>query len=254
MSYILDALRRADAERERGAVPGIHAQPVPAVSSDPAGRRGGVPVAWVAAGGAALVAAALAWQLMRDRSPAAPGPVAVAPAPAPTAAPAPAVTPPPMPSPTPQRTAPVQAAPAAEPAPIRREAAPARRTPPAAAPDPARTPPQPRPAPRPDAMAAAPPPAMPAAPASPAPRTAAAPAATGRIHKPDELPPDVRGRLPQLSIGGSRFSADPSKRFLIVNGQLLREKEAVTPDVTLEEIRLRGAVLRIGDWRYAISY
>jgi general secretion pathway protein B len=27
MSYILDALRRADAERERGAVPGLHAQP-----------------------------------------------------------------------------------------------------------------------------------------------------------------------------------------------------------------------------------
>jgi general secretion pathway protein B len=102
-------------------------------------------------------------------------------------------------------------------------------------------------------MAAVAPPAMPV-PAAPAPRNAAAPATTGRIHKPDELPPDVRGRLPQLSIGGSRFSADPAKRFLIVNGQLLREKEAVTPDVTLEEIRLRGAVLRIGDWRYAISY
>ena len=28
MSYILDALRRADAERERGTVPGIHAQPI----------------------------------------------------------------------------------------------------------------------------------------------------------------------------------------------------------------------------------
>ena len=29
MSYILDALRRADAERSRGAVPGLHAQGVP---------------------------------------------------------------------------------------------------------------------------------------------------------------------------------------------------------------------------------
>ena len=28
MSYILDALKRADAERERGAVPGLHARPV----------------------------------------------------------------------------------------------------------------------------------------------------------------------------------------------------------------------------------
>ncbi len=29
MSYILDALKRADSERERGIVPGLHAQPVP---------------------------------------------------------------------------------------------------------------------------------------------------------------------------------------------------------------------------------
>ena len=40
MSYILDALRRADAERERGAVPGLHAQPVPPVSADAAGSGG----------------------------------------------------------------------------------------------------------------------------------------------------------------------------------------------------------------------
>ena len=33
MSYILDALRRADAERERGNVPGLHAQPMPAVTA-----------------------------------------------------------------------------------------------------------------------------------------------------------------------------------------------------------------------------
>ena len=29
MSYILDALKRADAERGRGTVPGLHAQPLP---------------------------------------------------------------------------------------------------------------------------------------------------------------------------------------------------------------------------------
>ena len=36
MSYILDALRRADneRERERGAVPGLHAQPVAQISTD----------------------------------------------------------------------------------------------------------------------------------------------------------------------------------------------------------------------------
>ena len=37
MSYILDALQRADAERERGTVPGLHAQPLGA----PERRRDG---------------------------------------------------------------------------------------------------------------------------------------------------------------------------------------------------------------------
>ena len=32
MSYILDALKRADAERERGTVPGLRAQTVPGVT------------------------------------------------------------------------------------------------------------------------------------------------------------------------------------------------------------------------------
>ena len=34
MSYILDALRRADAERERGAVPSLHAQQSSSLPSD----------------------------------------------------------------------------------------------------------------------------------------------------------------------------------------------------------------------------
>ena len=40
MSFILDALRKAEAERERGNVPSIHAQPVlPGVApSGPAGK------------------------------------------------------------------------------------------------------------------------------------------------------------------------------------------------------------------------
>ena len=60
MSYILDALRRADAERERGGVPGLHTQPTPTESDDDdAGTRarGLRPWHWVViglAGGLAL--------------------------------------------------------------------------------------------------------------------------------------------------------------------------------------------------------
>jgi general secretion pathway protein B len=38
MSYILDALKRADAERGRGQVPGLNAQPLGA-SPEPSGSR-----------------------------------------------------------------------------------------------------------------------------------------------------------------------------------------------------------------------
>ncbi|MEO7152322.1 MAG: hypothetical protein ABIX46_11525, partial [Burkholderiaceae bacterium] len=64
MSYILDALRRADAdrERERGAVPGLHAQPLaPAATLVPRPR------AAIATGALALLvtAAAVGWALWR---------------------------------------------------------------------------------------------------------------------------------------------------------------------------------------------
>ena len=228
MSYILDALRSADAERERGAVPGINAQPVPAVSSG-GGRATGrsLPVAWIAAGTAVVVAGVLAWQLgQRSAGPAPATPVAQASAPMPAPVPAPAAAVAPAPSPVPT------------PAP-----APARATPrlPTAAPSP-------RAEPAPRAVVRAPGPTPTPAPA------AARPPVDKRVFALHELPPDVRNRLPKLSIGGSRYSPDPAKRFLIVNGQMLKEKDAVTPEVTLEEIQLKAAVLRYQDYRYGITY
>ena len=42
MSYILDALKRAEAERERGQVPGLNAQPVPVAAASGSPRRLGL--------------------------------------------------------------------------------------------------------------------------------------------------------------------------------------------------------------------
>jgi general secretion pathway protein B len=109
MSYILDALRRADAERERGrgAVPGLHAQASPVGGAPLSPERGGPAAVWLVAAGAVGVAALAAggtWWALRPQAPA--GPVAVASAPASVPAPAavappaaPAVTPAPAPRP-----------------------------------------------------------------------------------------------------------------------------------------------------------
>ena len=63
MSYILDALKKADSERERGAVPGIHAQQVPhmAVAARPAGNL--KLVLWLIVGLLTVILGALAWRM-----------------------------------------------------------------------------------------------------------------------------------------------------------------------------------------------
>jgi len=96
MSYILDALRRAESERERGQVPGVHTQPAPGDAQAVAGQRQRV---WLLAAGAALALLLLGALAARW----------LAPAPAPAPMPAPLAPPvalaraaPPLPAPAPE--------------------------------------------------------------------------------------------------------------------------------------------------------
>ncbi|MEJ6023526.1 general secretion pathway protein GspB [Ramlibacter sp. PS4R-6] len=93
MSYILDALRKADAQRERDASRGIHAQPASLGTPSAAGapeRRGG----WVALAAAGMVVAAAAgWYFTRSEVP--PPVVTAPPAVVPSPPAAAAISPPP---------------------------------------------------------------------------------------------------------------------------------------------------------------
>ncbi len=122
MSYILEALKKAQAERQLGNAPTIHAVPVRAAPLAPAGARRRPLWIALAAVGLIAVVAALAW---RAKTPdVKPAVVVVAPAPAPVVAVAPppplAVVPPsaPVPKPVAVRPAP---APAPVPAPAPEE-------------------------------------------------------------------------------------------------------------------------------------
>lgn len=99
MSYILDALRKADAQRERDPARGIHAQGSAMAAAEPAAPRTRT---WLWAGLAVggVAAAVAAWQLM----------------PAPTPAPAPVVAAPPAPPPVPVPARPAPAPPPPAPA------------------------------------------------------------------------------------------------------------------------------------------
>jgi general secretion pathway protein B len=41
---------------------------------------------------------------------------------------------------------------------------------------------------------------------------------------------------------------------VVINGQLFREGDAISPDLTLETIRLKSAVIRYRGQRYVLDY
>lgn len=225
MSYVLEALKRADAQRERGAVPGLNAQPDGLPPLDDALLPDARPATrWAVLALAAAALLALLWWLMRDTpAPAsAPAPVAVPP---PAAAPAPAVPPPAVIAEAP--APPLRVVPKAPPAP-----APA---------------PSPAPAPVPPTQAAD------ATKAPPAPAPAASPAAAAtRVVALRDLPEATRRELPPLAVGGSMYSAQPSQRLVILNGQVFHEGGQLGPELVIEQIKPKGVVLRYKQQRFEL--
>jgi len=255
MSYILDALRKADAERARGMVPGIHAQPAfggPA----PVVRRRGSPARIAAVlAGVAVAGAAVGWFVLGDvgshlgsGAPAGvatpPATVAASPQPAPAVPPAVATSPTAAPTAAPPTAPPV----AANPAPAAAMAA-APAAPSASAPAPSRSP-RPRPAP---AVPADGRPTLAHAGANSAPPGSKGDA-DARVYALHELPEEVRRALPTLNVGGSMYSDAPRDRLLILNGMVMHEGDKIGPEVQLLQIRLKSAVLSFRGYRYEITY
>jgi general secretion pathway protein B len=278
MSYILDALRRADAERSRGVVPGLHAQSLPG-DAEPAARNYS-PLVWAAGAAGVLLAAGVAvllWAPWRV-APAPDARVALAPAPelAPTARDSPPVQPAQGELPPPQPGALDPGARPIEP-PMGRGNPPAMAAdarspqayPPPAAPHPTTRDARDTLADRAAAgrvatlqpRAVAPTPTATATPAQPpvehygAPVAAAsASAANTAVANINALPPDVRAQLPRLAVGGAIYSDTPSARMVILNGQVFHEGEKPAADTVLEQIRLKSAVLNFRGQRYEISF
>jgi general secretion pathway protein B len=264
MSYILEALRRAETERERKRrVPGLHAQPVAPPSPEEPGRRRSKAWLWVVVGVSAGVLLPLLWRSwtsepISEESAGAHGTVAgsvtpqggagtdARPADAPT-------TPEPPPANPPSAAAP--AAPERPPASRATHAAPkagaTAKTGPATPPDATTRTPN-----------AATPAASPAAPdgasarrtTTPAPPAAAASAPEPRLRSMAELPDELRRAVPPLAFGGSVYSETPAQRMVIFNGQVLREGDAVSDELVLEQIRARSAVMRLRGQRFEIAF
>ena len=222
MSYILDALKRADSERERGTVPGLHSQSATLHTAVTQSRAVAKPLVVVGAVLALLVLGVLGWRssgpgLVTTRS----GMPDIAASPAPAsqiaaAAPAMAVTP-----------AAVDTSGSVAPVPT-----------PAAVP---------APAPAPPASAITTRPAAPVV--SPRPVPVSRP-----VVNVNELSAQVRQTLPKVVISGSTYSDNRALRMLIVNGEVFREGERPAPDLQLEQIGSKSAVLNFKGLSYAVAY
>jgi general secretion pathway protein B len=257
MSYILEALKKAQAERQLGNAPTIHAPQAVPVAPAQAGTR----TRWLTGLGigALVVVAAGALLLMRRAPVAAP---AVATAVQTAQAPAAAAT---VPDTLAVSAPPVQSVPAPVSMPARAAAtAPANASATAAATaavTAAATASAPASA-APTAPAAARPVAVPSSGALPA----QAPVGAARAPAPvpaaadDSLPylqqlPDAQQRdIPRVGFGGYMYSANPADRLLIVDKVLRHEGEEVAPGLVLEKLLPRAAVMNYRGTRYRVAY
>jgi general secretion pathway protein B len=244
MSYILDALKKADQEREQGQVPGLHAhQTLNADGDAPAAAAGGLsPLVWAGIGVALTLAGVLTWL----RWPA-PGAAMSPAAQEQSALPSTEVN---SASTAPLRataTSPVVAAPAtsgdvalhveALPAEIRNGKA-----------APGMGPPNTRSGER-NAERRNPPTEPTSQDDAPAHQAKA-----GSTPKLADLPEAVRKDLPALNVGGAMHSPTPSQRMLVLNGQVFHEGDSPQPGLTLEEIRLKSAVLNFQGQRFELPF
>jgi general secretion pathway protein B len=236
MSYILEALKKAQAERQIGSTPTIHA---PTLAGTPAaqGQRGKRTPVIVAMALMAMAIAALAAMLIRQQPvasqpPARPVPaivVTTAPPPAPLA---PAVAAPPAaiePAPAVLAAAPAPA-PAATPAPVAQPASLKQASAAAHAAD--------------VAVAVAAPPAPPVPVPAPV---------EEQVQALRELPEPIQRAIPQIALGGYMYSKNPADRLLLIDKVLRREGEEVAPGLILEKLQPKQAIFGFRGYRYRVA-
>ena len=232
MSYVLEALKKAQAQREQGAVPGIHSTQVPYVAVDGKPRSNPKPLLWSIAALLGVIAALLAWRSLSlggqtgegvptassVPAPRVAAPVVVAPPVAVSSSAAPALLPPPSPVPVSESLAKGEVQ---VPTATRKKLPPSRAEPKAEAKVEAK---------------------------------AKVPSNVPRIYAMSELPEDVRRALPTLVISGGSYSASPAQRLIIVNNQVFTESSQLAPGVVVEKIEPNAAVLSFRGYAYRVAY
>jgi general secretion pathway protein B len=70
----------------------------------------------------------------------------------------------------------------------------------------------------------------------------------------EDLSIGLQQSIPKLAVSGAMVSDDAASRILIINGLVLHEGEAVAPDLRLERIEHKAAVLNYKGTRFLLRY
>ncbi|MEV4778438.1 general secretion pathway protein GspB [Burkholderia sp. LMU1-1-1.1] len=241
MSYILEALKKAQAERQLGNAPTLHAPTLQSVDRSSAGGRLKKPLLLLIVAMGVAIAALLVMVLKPAAAPAdAQAAQEVVRAPAPAAPPA--------------LAAPVVAAQVSAPAQVAADSAAPLPAPVAALPPPVATlAPAPRKHADPQTAQAAPAPAVNPIAAATAPAKPAV-AFEEPVQNLRDLPEPIQRSIPQVAVGGYIYSKNPSDRLLLIDKVLRREGEEVAPGLKLEKLNPKEAVFNFKGYRYRVPY
>jgi general secretion pathway protein B len=235
MSYVLEALKKAQAQREQGGMPGIHSLQVPYVAVEGKPGNNLKLVLWAITGLLVVILGLLAWRIGGDLwmlqdgvSVAAVAEASSTPEIVPAQAAAPALAPGPVSQTLSEEEIQVAGPAVSEPiTPKRKE------------------------------KAAPPNSKAPTAALTPVPKPEPKVQSDDAVHKIDavtELPEGVRRELPALVISGGSYSSNPAQRLIIVNNQVFTESSQPAPGVVVERIEQNAVVLSFKGYLYRVGY
>jgi len=239
MSYILDALKKAESERKLGSVPNVYATAPDAVATpDDQSWRKWLP--WLLAASILIVALfGLAWfQPWRQPAPVVSNPAPAAIVAAPVAVEKPAVATPPVAveAKPPQIAAPPISTPALQ-KPVK----------------PAKPPVSEQTAPSMASRHEVATPPVAAAPAKEA-TAVAAPNEDNSVGTVRDLPQTIQSELPAIVVNGYIYAKSPAERSVLINQKLLHEGDQIAPQLVLEKMLPKGAILNYKGYRYRIVF
>lgn len=69
----------------------------------------------------------------------------------------------------------------------------------------------------------------------------------------EDLPDALRTKLPPLKFAGHTYAKNPSQRIIIINGNILREGDMIAPSTYLREITWEGVTIESNNIRFRVK-